>query len=304
MLNCKHILAIINPEQEQQICLSRALEIAGKTQARITALLSIYDFSYEMTTMLSVDERETMRRAVVADREEWLKQVIAHLPNPNAIEIDSKVIWHNKTHDAALQEIAEQGQQLIVKGTRQHGTLKSVIFTPTDWHLLRKAPVPVLLVKEHDWPEHGQVIAAVNAGAEDQDHQILNDKVTQQAKAVAQLFEGNVHLVNSYPGAPVNIALEIPEFDSQGYSESVKKHHLQAMQKLADTHAITEQHCHVIEGLPEDVIPEIAEKIDAGLVVIGTVGRQGLSAALIGNTAEHVIDRLNCDVLAIKPDAS
>jgi universal stress protein E len=38
------------------------------------------------------------------------------------------------------------------------------------------------------------------------------------------------------------------------------------------------------------------------LVVLGTVGRQGISAALIGNTAEHVIDKLNCDVLAIKPD--
>jgi universal stress protein E len=37
-------------------------------------------------------------------------------------------------------------------------------------------------------------------------------------------------------------------------------------------------------------------------VVIGTVGRTGLSAALVGNTAEHVIDSLDCDVLALKPD--
>jgi len=36
-------------------------------------------------------------------------------------------------------------------------------------------------------------------------------------------------------------------------------------------------------------------------VILGTIGRTGISAALIGNTAEHVIDRLNCDVLAIKP---
>lgn len=35
---------------------------------------------------------------------------------------------------------------------------------------------------------------------------------------------------------------------------------------------------------------------------MGTVGRTGLSAALIGNTAEHVIDNINCDVLALKPD--
>lgn len=46
----------------------------------------------------------------------------------------------------------------------------------------------------------------------------------------------------------------------------------------------------------------MAKTLDAELVIIGTVGRVGLSAALIGNTAEHVIDELNCDVLAIKPD--
>ncbi|MGL4219944.1 MAG: universal stress protein, partial [Shewanella sp.] len=59
---------------------------------------------------------------------------------------------------------------------------------------------------------------------------------------------------------------------------------------------------HVKEGLPEDVIPELAEQLDAELVILGTVGRTGFSAALIGNTAEHVIDSINCDLLAIKPD--
>jgi universal stress protein E len=34
---------------------------------------------------------------------------------------------------------------------------------------------------------------------------------------------------------------------------------------------------------------------------MGTIGRTGLSGALIGNTAEHVVDLLQCDILAIKP---
>ncbi|HAI50422.1 MAG TPA: universal stress protein UspE, partial [Enterobacteriaceae bacterium] len=33
-----------------------------------------------------------------------------------------------------------------------------------------------------------------------------------------------------------------------------------------------------------------------------TVGRTGISAAFLGNTAEQVIDHLRCDLLAIKPD--
>ena len=74
------------------------------------------------------------------------------------------------------------------------------------------------------------------------------------------------------------------------------------MQKFSELHGVAEQFSHVEQGLPEIAIPKIAAEIDAELVVIGTIGRVGISAALIGNTAEHVIDALNCDVLAIKPE--
>jgi universal stress protein E len=57
----------------------------------------------------------------------------------------------------------------------------------------------------------------------------------------------------------------------------------------------------VEQGLPEEVIPEVANKLNAAMVIIGTTGRTGLSAVFIGNTAEHVIDKINCDVLALKP---
>ena len=46
----------------------------------------------------------------------------------------------------------------------------------------------------------------------------------------------------------------------------------------------------------------MAEHLQAGIVVLGTVGRTGISAAFLGNTAEQVIDHLRCDLLVIKPD--
>jgi universal stress protein E len=58
----------------------------------------------------------------------------------------------------------------------------------------------------------------------------------------------------------------------------------------------------VAKGLPEEVIPDLAAHLGAGVVVLGTIGRTGLSAAFLGNTAEQVIDHLRCDLLALKPD--
>lgn len=74
------------------------------------------------------------------------------------------------------------------------------------------------------------------------------------------------------------------------------------MKALRQRHGIDESDTRVEQGLPEEVIPKIVDELDAGLVILGTTGRTGLSAVFIGNTAEHVIDKINCDVLALKPN--
>lgn len=301
-MNFQKILAVIDSNLEQQKSLARAIEISQKTGASITAFLTIYDFSYEMTTMLSMDERETMRQAVVDDRTEWLANLIEEDFAHAHCTIDIKVVWHNRPYESIIYEVIDKAYDLIVKGTQRHGVLQSVIFTPTDWHIMRKAPVPVLLVKEHDWPIGGKVLAALNLGADIVEHQSLNQQITHHALQFAALLKAELHLVNAYPGTPSNIVIEIPEFDPSHYNQTIRQHHLDAMQAHARQHNIAPPHCHVEEGLPEDIIPQYEQQLDAELVVLGTVGRQGISAALIGNTAEHVIDKLNCDVLAIKPE--
>jgi universal stress protein E len=300
-MNYQKILAVIEPELSTQKSLARAIEIASMNGASITAFLSIYDFSYEMTTMLSMDERENMRQAVIDDRTEWLVNLVSEKFSHHNVSIDVKIVWHNRPYESIIYEVIDKGYDLIVKGTQQHDSLKSVIFTPTDWHIMRKAPVPVLLVKEHDWPCGGQILAAINVGVDDDNHISLNEEITKQALHFAKLLSSNVHLVNSFPGTPANIVIEIPEFDPTTYDESAKLHHEQCMQVHSEKHHINKQHCHVAIGLPEDVITQYAAQLDAELVVLGTIGRQGISAALLGNTAEHVIDKLNCDVLTIKP---
>ncbi|MDO6565846.1 universal stress protein UspE [Alteromonas sp. 1_MG-2023] len=299
MIKYERILAVIEADRDTQPALSRAYELAKKTDATVTAMLVVYDLSYDMTTMLSPDDREAMRDAVTKEHAGWLKKTLDDL---GFSKTDIVVEWNNRAFEAVVHYVLDNNIDLVVKATKRHDDLASVIFTPTDWHLLRKCPSPVLLVKDHAWPENGEIIAAVNVGSEDDEHALLNDKITVIANDYAALLSGNVNLVNSYPATPLNIAIEVPEFDPDTYNNAVKHHHELEMNKHSEKYAIDSERCYVKEGLPEKVIPRIAKDIDAELVIIGTVGRVGISAALIGNTAEHVIDELVCDVLAIKPD--
>jgi universal stress protein E len=302
----QNILVVIDPTTNEQKALNRAIDLASKinhssdSQTKVCAFLSIFDFSYEMTTILSSEERDVMRQSMIKDKELWLKSLISELDTD--IEITCQVVWHNRPFESIIEQVLKQDYDLVIKGTHQHDKFKSVIFTPTDWHILRKCPCPVLLVKEHEWPSNGNIVAAVNVGSDEAEHHSLNAKITEEAKKLAQLIQANVHLVNSFPGTPVNIAIEIPEFNSTEYNDTMLKHHEQAMIAHANQFDINSVNTHVKEGLPETIIEHVAAELDAELVILGTIGRTGISAALIGNTAEHVIDQLNCDVLALKPD--
>ncbi len=301
MATYQDVLVVLDPSTEQQKALARAIELAEHTACKLTAFLSIYDFSYEMTTMLSGEERESMRQAVITDREIWIQELLQQARN-KGIACSVKVVWHNRPFEAIVQTVTEHGYDLVIKGTHDHDVLKSMIFTPTDWHILRKCPCPVLLVKEHAWPEQGNILAAVNAGSEKAHHKALNQLIIRQAKAMAAMLNAKVHLVNAYPGTPIHVAIEIPEFNPVEYNDSMRHHHVDAANALAGQFDITSDAVHVLEGMPEDVIPRVAKELDAEMVLIGTIGRTGLSAAIIGNTAEHVIDRLDCDVLALKTE--
>ncbi len=300
-MDYKKILVVVDPTSDIQPALSRAVELAKGNQASITAFLSIFDLSYEMTSILSSQEREAMRLGVVNQRKAWLADLIAPFA-AQGIEIQQQVLWHNRPYESIIKFTQEGSFDLIVKGTHQHDKLKAVIFTPTDWHLLRKSPVPVLLVKDKEWQHQGNILCAVNVACEDEAHLTLNSKIIEHANSLAHQFNANVHLVNGYPGTPVNLAIELPDFDARTYNETIRMQHEQRVNYLANEYGLPNANCHVKEGLPEDVIPEIADDLNVELVVLGTVGRTGLSAALIGNTAEHVIDSINCDLLAIKPD--
>ena len=299
MMEYKNLLVMVDPTKEEQPSLKRAVFLARSYGAKISVILCVYDLSYEMTSMLSQEERDSMRQVVLSQHQQWLDDVIADYSD---VAMETTVAWHNRPFEAAIKQVLANKHDLLIKTTHSHDKLKSVIFTPTDWHLLRKSPCDVLLVKDHDWPVNGTIATAVNAVSEDSDHINLNNKVLQHAVDMSKVINANVKVINAYPGTPVNIAIEIPEFNSNEYNDSIKTHHDEKTKALAAEFKIDACDCIVEEGLAEDVIPRISHELDAELVIIGTIGRTGFSAAFIGNTAEHVIDGIDCDLLAVKPD--
>ncbi|QLB13111.1 universal stress protein E [Bisgaardia hudsonensis] len=301
-----NILVILNPETEKQYALARAVRLVKEQKStkkvKITTLMSIYNFSYEMSALLSSEERENMHQQLIQQQQRNIAPYLEKYMDPH-IEFDSTVLWTNNESDAIKDELENKNYDLVVKYTQEQETFTSLLFTPQDWQLLRKSSIPTMMVRDGDWKHQRRILIAVDVSDQENDDNSFNEQLVSFGLDLADNLErGNVHLVAAYPPTPINLTIDFPNYSSTEYDNNIRGQYLLNMKELRQKFLIDEDHTHVIEGFPEDVIPKIAKQISAETVVLGTIGRQGLSAALLGNTAEHVISKLECNLLAIKPN--
>jgi universal stress protein E len=292
-----------NSDSQNQSAVIRGIELAIKFDLELLLIAVIYDSAIEMYSRIDKRHFQTVKEQSLAKIEQTLNQVIEGIEK-QGIKCQQKVYWDRHPDEIITDLINNEGGDIVIKSTRPEPLLKKMFITPVDWSLLRTCPSPVLLVKQKDWFERGAIIVAVDSTSVDPTHQELNRSLVRHAKRIAASTNRMVHVVNVYP-IPI---LEVPvEFSAINYEELQSQSeslHKQMTAELLLDFDIPESQQHVIAGLPEEVIAEQIERLNGHLLIIGTVGRRGFSAAIIGNTAEQTIDKVGCDVLALKPGAN
>lgn len=229
-----------------------------------------------------------------------------HIPWPEAslneardkgIPYSMQTAWNHSELDTVMKCLEERGPfEMVIKANeKQHGIL-STVFTPSDWKLLRKCPIPALLVKKTNQSLSGPVLAAVYPESPGANEQGLNGLVLRSAFGATRLRGGPLHLAAAYP-APMQAGFA----DSQS-EEAIAKRYLAYCSELCDENEIIGANIHVDEGPVESMLPELSKSLDASLVVLGTLARDGINGALMGNTAEQVLSQINSDILVLKPD--
>ena len=297
MLDINHILVVLDSNHPEQIALDRALWLAESLKADLTLLTATYEAYCEDNSSLDAETRERVKKALLNKSEQWLKSFV---PEAGSINVSAEVHWQKHLHEAVMESMRHNDFDLVIKGTRPHGLLDR-IFAHTDWNLMRHCPAPVMLVKSAAPWKHNRVLAAIDATSSDKGHQLINDNILSFAEHLADHFETDLHLANSYPLVSVAFAM-VPEVtapdDIQKY---ITEQHEESCGEWARKFSIAEDHVHIGEGDADKVIADISKNIEADVVVIGTVGREGLAGVLIGNTAEALVDKVACDIIVLKP---
>lgn len=298
-----NLMVIIEPRQLRQIALERALAlIQSGIEAKITAVMPVYDFSWDLTSVLSIEQEEDMKASVVHKHEKWLDAYL-QVQAVN-VTIDRKVIWSKNIGKEITRLAKETVANVIIKASDVHGMLDSVLFTPLDWQLLRHSPVPVVIAKDNLWDSSRSIAIALDfSDPTDEEQKIVNMRILREAQEIAKISHCEIHIVNAIPPLVPPVSMDLPGFTPDVIGEEALKENCKAVLSFAARHNIKVENCHIQEGQLDEVIPEICKQIKPNMLMIGTSARKGLAVALLGNTCEKVVDELNCDVTVFTPKA-
>ncbi|PLW66697.1 universal stress protein [Pseudohalioglobus lutimaris] len=271
----------------------RGLELADK----LGLDADVVAFVYAPLGKLEVDTaaRSAIKQRLLSQRETELQSVIDKY-QVSGQKVKLRVHWEKDIVDWVNKRCASTAYEMVVKTGRRSETLA---YASSDWLLLRECPVPLLILASNKWSRTAPVMAALDLASSIAAKKQLNDRVLGQAKALAEAMGEKLEII---------CAVEVPALlqeldlvDPIAYVKRARSDMEPVIRKLAKRHGIPEKAFHTKRGPVEKVIASQAAAKRAQIVVMGTVGRKGVKARLIGNTAEKVLTHLKTDVLAIKP---
>lgn len=282
--------------------LIKAAAIARLGGGTLTLFHSLYSSAISGEALVSPERLEQDIEAAVRQRKQQLESVAAPLLR-DGIKVRIRVRWDYPVHESIVREVLRGKSDLVVAESHRHTRLARIVLSNTDWQLIRVCPVPVLFVKTARPYVRARILAAVDPLHAFAKPAELDAGILAAAAGFARGFSGRLHAVHFYQLAtpftsgvlmepvplPVNVtARQLERIRGQ-------------FAKLVEPYDLPERRRHLRAGNAADGIVSLANRTEAGIVVMGAISRSGLKRLFVGSTAERVIDRLNCDVLVLKP---
>ncbi|MFT5451330.1 MAG: universal stress protein E [Enterobacterales bacterium] len=309
-MKINHILVDMDPTKMQQPALSRAITLAKKFNASIELLLIVYNSGLMSQWFIDEERLKNIQDSYVASHKNWLDSYIKEVIDAQ-VPVTVDIRWHTPIYEGIIQKIKESDADLLIKSTHVHPKVNKIFFTPNDWQLLKACPIPLLLAKAETADEYTAIMAAVDPSHSHGKPEGLDKVILDTTTLLANNLSASAHVAHCYEGvtlpiwpsvgtSPVDmgIGIGLSPVEYKDYIKELNAHHTELFEQMVENYNFPTESKHLIEGKASETLPKIVDGNDISLMVIGTTYRRGL----LGSTAENILDNINCDILAVKPD--
>ena len=305
MKRFKNILLVSDDKESGQATLARAIDLATRNQAQLTLIKAISQVPRDYRAMITALLPEEIMEIAVRECKQLLEKQISPFDNTARIEI--KVIIGREFIEI-IKEVLRNKHDLVIKTARGMGGRIGVLFGSTAMHLLRKCPCPVWLIKPKQDQYFGRIMAAVDVEPTMTENNDLNNKIMQLATSLAQTETSELHVVHTWKKPDLryltdDLDYNIPSDEFTKLCDKAKNTHIKWLNEFLEPFTDQKYQKQIVEGSAARVLPEFVEQHHIDLIVMGTICRTGIPGFFFGNTAEKILNRIDCSVLAVKPDS-
>lgn len=279
-----------------------AAQIAHRNGAALKLVDVVPEFPWIARMMVS--DHETMRQLIGREKLEKL-EVLASSYRDEGLDVETKVLW-GKTSVEIIREVLREQHDLVLRVAKGHGSSRKGFFGTTGRRLLRDCPCAVWLVAAADTPEYKHVMACIDTSTGHELDAELNRKVFESASLVSEQHNADLSIMHAWSMDAEKLLEErLSREDFEGLLEQRRTYVEDLLNKFLKGHGIPAgaDNVHFIKVEATLGILTFAREKNVDLVVMGTVARSGLTGMMIGNTAERILDDLQCSLLALKPDS-
>ena len=208
-------------------------------------------------------------------------------------------------HVEITRQVLRAGHDLVIASPETGRNAKVLAFGSTAASLIRKCPCPVWIVGSSQSPQrswNGDILAAI------QPSRALAEKICSVAAALARATNARLHVVHCWDVEDGNEAIMLRSEIRDATKHAILLKHEQMRRQEVERvlarcgQSAADVQIHLPRAAAGTSIVELAEKLDAATVVMGTDGQAGISSLVLGNAVERVRPFLRCDVVAVKPD--
>lgn len=296
-----NILFVAESGSDDAAAFAQALTLANNNQARVTVVGTV--------DVPHMKRAKPLRDAMIDERREQLQTLLQSASSPKP-DIEAKILI-GKAFVEIIREVLGEGRDLIIKSVEDS---HSRSFGGTDLKLLRKCPCPVWLVRSAQQQAYRKILVALDYEPENPENDALNRQLLEMGSSLAISGFSELHVVHAWRLEHENylrsprLGLSAAEID--GMLEEEEKQRRDWLTELVTNSGTAlgkeaidylKPELHLVKGQARDVVPECAATVGAELVMMGTVGRTGIPGFFVGNTAEDILNELDCSVLTVKP---
>ena len=300
----KKILVAASPGHLEPLALRTAVSLADANDAHLTVLDVMAPLPRWRKKMNVEGRIIDVEAALLQDREERLRHEVENTRGSKETEV---IVTVGEPFLEVIRHVLARGHDLVMVGEPEVDTAALPQPSSGVMHLLRKCPTPVWVMHPSLVGEL-RILALVDPDQSDPIRDGLNDLVLELATSLARRMDGELHVGHAWTiegeatlrTSPI---VELPARIVDVMIRDTEAFHRDQLNVLTDRHHLGEGSAsiHMVSGEPDVVLPRLADRLDIGLIVMGTVGRTGLRGLIMGNTAETILRSVRCSVLAVKP---